>query len=49
VRRIAGKPELCLHCGGAMHIIAFITDGPTVCVGFVRLGEPTASAVPAAD
>jgi len=38
-------PLVCPHCGGAMHIIAFITDGPTVrdildILG--HLGEPTA-------
>ena len=32
---------VCPHCGGAMRIIAFITDGPTVRGILVHLGEPT--------
>jgi hypothetical protein len=35
-------PLVCPHCGGAMHLIAFITDGPTVRDIRVHLGEPTA-------
>ena len=35
-------PLLCPHCGGAMRIIAFITDGPTVRGILAHLGEPTA-------
>ena len=33
-------PLVCPHCGGAMRIIAFITDAPTVRDILVRLGEP---------
>jgi len=35
-------PLVCPHCGGAMRIIAFITDGPTVRDILAHLGEPTA-------
>jgi hypothetical protein len=35
-------PLVCPHCGSAMRIIAFITDGPTVRDILVHLGEPTA-------
>ena len=35
-------PLLCPRCGGAMRIIAFITDGPTVHDILGHLGEPTA-------
>ena len=35
-------PLLCPHGGGAMRIIAFITDGPTVRGILAHLGEPTA-------
>jgi hypothetical protein len=35
-------PLVCPHCSGAMHIIAFITDGPTVRDILAHLGEPTA-------
>jgi hypothetical protein len=35
-------PLLCPHCGAEMHIIAFITDGPTVRDLLAHLGEPTA-------
>jgi hypothetical protein len=44
-------PLVCPRCGGAMHIIAFITDGPTVRDILGHLGEPTrhpASPPPAA-
>jgi hypothetical protein len=34
-------PLVCLNCGGAMRIIAFITDGPTVRDLLVHLGAPT--------
>jgi len=33
-------PLVCPHCGDAMRIIAFITDGPTVRDILVHLGEP---------
>jgi Putative transposase/Transposase zinc-binding domain len=33
-------PLVCPNCGGAMRIIAFITDGPTVRDILVHLGEP---------
>ena len=35
-------PLVCPICGGAMRIIAFITDAPTVRDLLVHLGEPTA-------
>ena len=35
-------PLVCPRCGGAMRIIAFITDGPTVRDILDHLGEPTA-------
>ena len=35
-------PLVCPHCGGAMRIIAFITDAPTVRDILAHLGEPTA-------
>jgi hypothetical protein len=35
-------PLVCPNCGGAMRIIAFITDGPTVRDILVHLGEPIA-------
>jgi hypothetical protein len=35
-------PLLCPRCGGAMRIIAFITDGPTVRDILGHLGEPAA-------
>jgi hypothetical protein len=35
-------PLVCPDCGGAMRIIAFITDGPTVRDILGHLGEPTA-------
>ena len=35
-------PLVCPRCGGAMRIIAFITDGPTVRDILGHLGEPTA-------
>ena len=35
-------PLRCTHCGGAMRIIAFITDAPTVRDILAHLGEPTA-------
>ena len=35
-------PLLCPRCGGAMRIIAFITDGSTVRDILGHLGEPTA-------
>ncbi len=35
-------PLVCPICGGAMRIIAFITDGPTVREILVHLGELTA-------
>ncbi len=35
-------PLVCSHCGGAMRIIAFITDAPTVRHILDHLGEPTA-------
>ena len=35
-------PLVCPGCGGAMRIIAFITDGPTVRDILGHLGEPTA-------
>jgi hypothetical protein len=38
----AAFPLVCPHCGGAMRIIAFITDGPTVRDILAHLGEPTA-------
>lgn len=33
-------PLVCPNCGGAMRIIAFITEGPTVRDLLVHLGEP---------
>lgn len=35
-------PLVCPHWGGAMRIIAFITDAPTVRDILTHLGEPTA-------
>jgi hypothetical protein len=35
-------PLVCPRCGGAMRIIAFITDASTICNILVHLGEPTA-------
>lgn len=35
-------PLVCPNCGGAMRIIAFITDGPTLRDILDHLGEPTA-------
>jgi len=35
-------PLVCPRCGGAMRIIAFITDGPTVRDILAHCGEPTA-------
>jgi len=35
-------PLVCPNCGGAMRIIAFITDGPTLRETLDHLGEPTA-------
>ena len=35
-------PLVCPNCGGAMRIIAFITDGPTVRDILVHLGAPIA-------
>ena len=35
-------PLVCPHCGGAMRIIAFITDSAAVRDLLVHLGEPTA-------
>ena len=34
-------PLLCPRCGGAMRIIAFITDGPTARDILAHCGEPT--------
>jgi hypothetical protein len=36
------SPLLCPHCGSAMRIIAFITEGTVVRDILVHLGEPTA-------
>ncbi len=35
-------PLVCPTCGGAMRILAFITDAPTVRAILAHLGEPTA-------
>jgi len=35
-------PLVCPGCGGAMRIIAFLTDGPTMRDILAHLGEPTA-------
>jgi hypothetical protein len=35
-------PLVCHHCGGAMRIIAFLTDPAAVRENLVRLGEPAA-------
>ena len=41
-RASMSPPLVCPDCGGAMRIIAFIIDGPTVRDLLAHLGEPTA-------